>query len=223
MFWQETKKEEPYEVPDDVIDLVFKVKGKSIDVDHAWNLAVALQSTLGEKTCSQLGIFPILTGQSGNGWFKPEDQVFLSRRAQLAIRLHRDLLDETKQLIGQSIDVGEHQIELGDTHERALSTHDTVFSRGISCDPGQDEADFMNDIAERLQKMGVPVRKMLCGKDSQVKSADDSITVRSVMIADLKPEHSVLLQRRGLGRQQHLGLGLFIPHKGIDAVFEVQD
>ena len=81
----------------------------------------------------------------------------------------------------------------------------------------------MNDIAQRLQQMGVPVRKMLCGKDTVIKLDDGSMTVRSLMIADLKPEHSVLLQRRGLGRQQHLGLGLFIPHKGIDAVFEVQD
>ena len=223
MFWQETEKQETYQVPDDIIDLVFKVKGKSIDVDHAWALATALETLLGEQVCTQIGVFPVLTGQSGNGWFKPEDQVFLSRRAQLAIRLHRDLLDEVEKLVGQTFDVGEHQIELGETHERSLSAHDTVFTRGIACDPGQDEADFMNDIAERLGQMGVPVRKMLCGKDSQVKSADDNITVRSVMIAELKPEHSVLLQRRGLGRQQHLGLGLFIPHKGIDAVFEIQD
>ncbi len=223
MYWQETEKDKPFQVPDDIIDLVFKVKGKTIDVDHAWHLAAALQDRLGEQVCSQIGVFPILTGHSANGWNMPEDEVYLSRRANMAIRLQRDLLDEIKQLIGQTVDVGGHVIELGETRERALSTHDTVFSRGIACDPAQDESDFMNDVAQRMEQMGVPVRKMLCGKDAEIKAGDESLTIRSLMIADLKPEHSVLLQRRGLGRQQHLGLGLFIPHKGIEAVFEVQD
>lgn len=223
MYWQESEKQQPYQVPDDIIDLVFKVKGKCIEVDHAWSLATALEATLGDTVCSQIGVHPILTGHSANGWNRPEDEVFLSRRANLAIRIPRDLRQAIESLTGQSFDVGGHQIELGETRERALSAHDTVFARGVACDPAQSESDFMTDIAQRLEQMGVPVRKMLCGKDAAVKLADETLTVRSIMIADLKPEHSVMLQRRGLGRQQNLGLGLFIPHKGIDAVFEVQD
>lgn len=223
MFWQESEKVAPFQVPQDIIDLVFRVRGKSLDVDHAWDLSLALERAIGEQLCHQIGVHAISTGQSGNGWFRPEDQVFLSRRAQLAVRTNRDLLQDLMALSGQSLDIGGHRIELGDTHERLLSAHDTVFSRGVACHPDQDEADFMNDVAQRLEQMGVPVRKMLCGRDGEVRVGEDRIAVRSVMIADLKPEYSVLLQRRGLGRQQHLGLGLFIPHKGIDAVFEIQD
>ena len=178
MYWQESENEKTFQVPDDIIDLVFKVKGKSIEVDHAWNLAKALEKVLGEQVFNQIGVHPILTGHSANGWNRPEDEVYLSRRANLVIRLQRELLKDLEQLTGQSFDLGGHQIELGETHERALSTHDTVFARGVACDPEQDETDFMAGIAQRLEQMGVPVRKMLCGKDAAIKVGDDSITVR---------------------------------------------
>jgi hypothetical protein len=43
------------------------------------------------------------------------------------------------------------------------------------------------------------------------------------MVADLAPDESVLLQRRGLGPLRHMGCGIFIPHKGIDSVRGAED
>ena len=39
MYWreQEDKKEE-YRVPEDIFDLVFKLRGSSLDIDHAYAL-----------------------------------------------------------------------------------------------------------------------------------------------------------------------------------------
>ena len=43
------------------------------------------------------------------------------------------------------------------------------------------------------------------------------------MLAELKPEDAVKLQQLGVGIHQDLGCGLFLPHKGIDAVGESTD
>ena len=41
---------------------------------------------------------------------------------------------------------------------------------------------------------------------------------RSLMIADLSKENSILLQDLGVGKGRIFGCGIFLPHKSIDAV-----
>ena len=43
------------------------------------------------------------------------------------------------------------------------------------------------------------------------------------MIDGIEPTESVLLQQQGLGAGRNFGCGLFLPHKGIDAVNETQE
>jgi hypothetical protein len=38
------------------------------------------------------------------------------------------------------------------------------------------------------------------------------------MIADLKPEDSIILQQHGLGDGRKMGFGLFVPHKDIKSL-----
>ncbi|MBV5275414.1 MAG: type I-MYXAN CRISPR-associated protein Cas6/Cmx6, partial [Lamprocystis purpurea] len=45
-----------------------------------------------------------------------------------------------------------------------------------------------------------------------------AITTRSLLLAGLKPDESLRLQQQGLGLHRLMGCGIFIPHKGIDAV-----
>jgi hypothetical protein len=44
-----------------------------------------------------------------------------------------------------------------------------------------------------------------------------------MMIAGLGAEESVRMQEQGIGPYRHMGCGLFIPHKGIDAVKQSED
>jgi hypothetical protein len=43
------------------------------------------------------------------------------------------------------------------------------------------------------------------------------------MLADLSAEESVRIQQEGIGPLRHMGCGIFIPHKGIDAVGKAED
>ena len=49
------------------------------------------------------------------------------------------------------------------------------------------------------------------------------VQTQSLMIDGLKVEESIRLQQEGLGEGQKHGCGIFLPHKGIDAVNTEQE
>ena len=71
--------------------------------------------------------------------------------------------------------------------------------------------------------MGIEVSKMICGKSGMIRTDEGNIFTRALMIADLQADESVRLQQHGIGDARLLGCGLFVPHKGIDAVYERQE
>ncbi len=227
MFWREDDDNEAeFRVPDDVFDLVFRLRGNRLGIDHAWVLSQALRSLLPADTCDRIGVHGVHLPGSGNGWTRPEEldaEIPLSRRARLVIRVHRDDSEAVQSISSRSLQLGKNQVEIGEFSVRKLSHLGTLHARAISCDPEQSEQDFLHEIAACLQAMDIEVGKMICGKSGEIRTDDDSIFTRALMIADLKPEQSVRLQQRGLGDGQLLGCGLFVPHKGIDAVFAAQE
>lgn len=227
MFWHEEQDEERgYRAPQDVFDLVFKLRGSSMRIDHAHALANSLRDRIDPDTCRRIGVHGIRMAVSGNGWMRPDQadaEMPLSRRARLVIRLHQRDRDEVMRIADCRMDLDGHTIEIGDARARELSTLDTLFARAIVADPEQPETDFLVEIAAELQGMGIRVSKMLCGRSGKIRTDDGEVFTRALMIAGLKPKESVELQRRGVGDNRLLGCGLFIPHKGIDAVFDMQD
>jgi hypothetical protein len=73
-----------------------------------------------------------------------------------------------------------------------------------------------------MRKLRIPVRKLMCGRSHLIRTPEVEIHTRAVMVADLDPEHAVVLQERGVGPGRKLGCGLFIPHKGISSVGETR-
>jgi len=227
MFWREDKNRKgEYRVPDDVFDLVFKLRGESLDIDHAHALSKALQQHLNEDTCARIGVHGISMAGSGNGWNRPEQidaELPLSRRARLVIRVRRDDSDAVTQISNQTLQVGSQAVDIGTSLIRKLSSMSTMYARAVCCDREQSEDDFLQGAADRLVAMGINVSKMICGKSGAIRVGDEIIFTRALLVADLKPEESVRLQQQGLGEERLLGCGLFVPHRGIDAVYEIQD
>lgn len=226
MFWQDEADKKPaYQAPDDLFDLAFQVRGKSLAVDHAFSLANALQKHLGAETCDKIGVHQIRVAESGNGWMRPEQgdaSMQLSRRVKLVIRLAEEDYDEVVKITDQTLDLAGQKLTIGKSSIRKLSTIDTLFAHAIACDVQQSETEFLNDMAAQLQDLGIPVSKMLCGMTGLIRTDTEDIFTRSLLVANLKPEQSVDLQRRGLGGSRLLGCGLFIPHRGIDPIDSAQ-
>ena len=64
---------------------------------------------------------------------------------------------------------------------------------------------------------------MMSGRTHILRMPEKNLIARSLMIDGLKIEESIYLQQNGLGEGRLVGCGLFIPHKGIDAVGQAQE
>jgi CRISPR-associated protein Cas6 len=227
MFWnQEEETPAQYQVPDDVFDLVFRLRGTSLDIDHAFALSTALQAYLSNELCARIGVHGVRMAGSGNGWNRPEQSdaaLPLSRRARLAIRVHRDDSEEVGQIMDRTLQIGHQEVTLGNSVMRKLSTIGTLYARAICCDREQSETDFLTEMAALLKQMNIKVSKMICGRCGEIRTGEDTIFTRALMVADLEAEESVALQQQGLGSGRILGCGLFVPHKGIGPVFDIQE
>lgn len=224
MYWEDTKNPEEFVVPDDVVDVVFGISCRCLPVDHAFALSQALTAVL-PWLGGEGGIHPVLVAGSGNGWMRPEnpnDLLYPSRRTKLALRVPQARVRDAEQLSGKILDVAGHSLRVEKSTIKRLSAITTVFSHFVVAPEG-DEQRFMQAVAGELAGFGVRPKKMLCGKETIINAAGEFVRTRSLMLADLAVEESVLLQQRGLGPLRHLGCGLFIPHKDINEVKQKLD
>ena len=223
MYWNEDKKREKYQIPDDVIDLSFVVKCKCLPLEHMQALYESLSEVLPQlKDDKFAGVHPINGAESGNGWERsndPNELIYLSRRQKMSIRISKDYLQDAENLVGQSINVAGYDIELGKTSIKKLSDLPTTFCRSIMVDSRMEEDDFLQWAFNELKVLDITVRKMMAGKERVVQLPDGGERItRSLMVAELKQAESIRLQQHGLGEGRKLGCGIFLPQKDIKAV-----
>ena len=225
MYWQDDDKENTFEVPDDVVDILFSIDCKRLPVDHAYALSAALREVLPwvGKNDSGVAIHAIHVAGSQNGWERPEQssdqQLIVSKRTKLTIRVTKEHMDELlEDLRNKTLDVSGCRLTVREGKIRPLSKETTLFSRYVASLPDHSEDGFLSWAFQELGGQGIRLRKALCGKTTPLTTPTGTIHTRSLMLADLSTEESVRLQQEGLGPHREMGCGIFIPHKGIDAV-----
>lgn len=231
MFWQDDDKPQTFQVPDDVLDLVFEIRCRELPVDHAHDLARALGAylpDLGED--DRIGVHSIHLAGSQNGWERPDpalgQRLILSRRTRLTLRVPKERVAGIQDALdGATLDVAGCSLQIGKAKQKPLSSLGTVFSRHVVLDEGEaeDENRFLQRIVSDLAARGIRVKKALCGRTVELAGPAGPVSTRSLLLADLSAEESVRLQQQGLGPLRHMGCGLFIPHKGIDPVSQTHD
>jgi len=225
MFWQQDLTETPFHVSDDILDVLFIVTCKRLPVDHAYALSAALRQAapwIAEETC-KIGIHTIHVAGSQNGWERPDHSpdryLILSKRTKLIIRTPKQFLDRLlKDLEGAALDISGCPLAIGRGKTRRLSTETTLLARYVAAVPDATETGFLAWAAQALKDQGIGIRKALCGKTTQLTTPDGILRTCSLMLSDLAPAESVHLQQQGLGPHRGMGCGIFIPHKGIEAV-----
>jgi CRISPR-associated protein Cas6 len=224
-FWQEEKDDaSPYSVPEDIVDLSFRVSCQTLPLDHAHALSRALLEALPWlRDEAGAGIHLIHGAESGNGWIRPEgpdDVLYLSRRTRLTLRLPHTRLEDATRLSGETLDVAGNDLTLGETSVRNLSSLTTIFSRYVTVEDTDvnDEMAFLQAVTVLLADMGIRAPRMMAGRVHSFRLAREILAARSLMLDGLEIEDSVRLQQEGLGGRRLLGCGLFLPHKGIEAV-----
>ena len=212
------------DAPFDIVDAVFAISCRSLPVDHAYALSQAILAALPWFAAEPgAGLHTIHGAASGSGWQRPEGEhamLQLSQRAKLALRLPRRRLDDAAVMIGRTLQVANQPLRVDSLSVRPLSRITTLFSRSVvlaatNNDAADDESEFLAAATRELGMLGIDVTRMLCGRLTPVATPARFFQTRSLMLAGLKPEHALALQRHGLGAERRLGCGLFIPHKDI--------
>lgn len=226
MYWEDEDKQQQSTLDKGVVDVSFRITCQAIPVDHAHALATAVQKELPwiaqEPTA---GVHSIHVADSGNGWMRPEnpdDLVFPSRRTRMTLRVPSHRTDDAQALIGCTLDIAGNPLEVGESTIKDLGAVSTLFARYLVATDDDDEEAFLKDIAEQLKGMGIRPKKMMCGISKTIKTPDATIRTRSLMLADLSHDESVLLQQEGLGEHRYLGCGIFIPHKDINKLHDLE-
>lgn len=222
MYWREDEGDaNDRQPPQDFFDLSFRIRGEQLAIDHAFALASAIRDHLDPELCERIGVHQIRVAESGNGWNRPDHEgasLRLSKRVRLVIRVHQHDRDSLEQLCGKTLDIAGESIQIGETSPRPLSTLDTLFARAVACDLEQPEEVFLTNVAAELDGLGITVKKMLCGTSGLIRTDSADIFTRSLLVAGLQPREAIALQRHGIGGQRILGCGLFVGHKGIEAI-----
>ena len=228
MFWEEQGEQRAPAQPLDTIDLLFSIDCRELPVDHAHELSAAVLLALpwlAEEPRAAVHLIHVAGSQ--NGWERPSEEdgqkLCLSKRTKFTLRVPLERLEQAQQLTGTSLDIGGHPLRVGKSKTRPLSRLGTIFSRYVVCQPGEDEDAFLQRVAGELRPQGITMRKALCGKETRLQTPGGPLHTRSLLLADLNPEDSLQLQRFGLGPHRLMGCGIFLPHKGIEAVKKLED
>lgn len=217
MYWEEETNEEGFSVPEAVIDLQFKIHCPTLPVDHAWPLASAINNVLPWfLESSRTGLHLIHCAESGNGWERPEQSdalLHLSKRTPLILRLPAEHADAAKNLVGSTLDIAGHNMEILSVKQKKLAMTRFLYARYVAADPSLTEEQFITWAVGKLKQMNLRFKKILCGKAHQLQTPDGPIDTRSLMVAELSFEDAITLQEQGLGPGRSLGCGIFLPQK----------
>jgi len=190
-------------------DLVFYLKGSFVPEGYAfalWDEVARILPWLAAE--EQAGILPLRGSASGEG-------MLLAKRAKLVLRLPMERAAQAGILAGQELNVGSGVLQVGMAMERPLQPYTTLHAHLV--ESAEEEEMFLADVAVQLQELGI-VCKWICGKHHTVKGAGQSLSGYSLVLHDLKPDASLLVQRAGLGGSRHFGCGIFVPYKAISGL-----
>jgi CRISPR-associated protein Cas6 len=226
MLWEDEAKKEEFVVPQNMVDLVFKIDCRQLPVTHASELYQALHSALPwlpEEPA--VGIHQIHGATSGNGWERPADDgvLHLSKRSRMTLRMPSHRLDDVDELVGKSLDIAGNIVKVGGYNVKPLMPQAVIFARYVAMPHGMEEDEFLRWVLDQLAEQEIKVRKMLCGIGHNISTPEGDVSTRSLMIADLDKPTSIALQEQGIGPLRHYGCGIFLPHKGIRAVGSEED
>jgi CRISPR-associated protein Cas6 len=217
MYWQED--EDTSVATLTVTDVFFRVNARSLPGDHAMLLWQALCCQCPELADSPVALHTVWVPQEGNGWFRDDNSaLFLPRRARFGLRLPADQVEGIiAALDGQPLSLDDtYSIQPSHPDTKPLGSCATLWAHHVAvADLGMDEPAFLQGIAQELSRIGVRAPKMISGKEYNVLSFSGKVVTRSVLLDGVTARDSLLLQQQGIGAMQHLGCGVFVPHKRV--------
>jgi len=185
------------------IDLVFRVSGKLLAVDHGYALYSAISRICPQiHTDSDIGLKLIRGRYLGDG------QLDISPASELVLRLPVQRLRDYLVLPGKTLVIRGDKVLVGVPHARALPTASTLFSPLVTSRNGQDQGRFQEEMQRQLAALGLQGR-LLVGRRKTFAVHGKQIVGYEVLVTDLTGPEAILLQEAGLGGRRKMGCGFF--------------
>lgn len=222
MFWQENINEEHFTVPEDIVDVLLKITAEKIPNHYPQTLASQLISVF--PWLQKCAIHPIYLPKTGNGWQVDVNADFFypSKRTKLILRVPQEKVIELEKIKQLKLNLNECPLIIDSfIKQKKLSDSTILFSHGIVAPEEISEDDFLQYCYQELRKLDIQPKKMLVGLSHHFTTKSCILHTRSLMLANLSKQQSVLLQEKGIGDYQALGCGIFVPQKGINEVSAV--
>lgn len=204
----------PEEYTPRMIDLQFDLVGTTIPTENAQSLADALLRLLpwlGED--SGTGIQHLKGAETNTG----DASLNINRRTKLYVRVPKARVDDMQRIVGQTLDLSGHPLQIGSFKTRAFSPFANIYAHFVDTGSSTEE-QFVQDVMRELDGRFQLRCGFICGKQQSLQSAAGTLHGYSLMLHDVPPHKSLQLQDEGMGRNRLLGCGIFIPHKSIAPV-----
>ncbi|EKO77418.1 MULTISPECIES: type I-MYXAN CRISPR-associated protein Cas6/Cmx6 [Leptospira] len=196
------------------LELKFPVQGTSIPADHGYRLYSAL--------CKQEKLIHETEGLSICGISGIPDNnrtLHLNATSKLRIRASQPLLPNLLKLAGKSMELSQDKIRLGIPTISLLKPHKTLYSRLVTIKGHMEEAGFLESVHERLRKFDIDCEALLFKGNMEsnqrivrktIRIHDKEVVGFPVLLLNVAPEASILLQTQGLGGRRKMGCGHFV-------------
>ena len=204
----------------EVVDVAFRLHSGRLPVDHAYALFQGIRAALpwlDDEAAAR--VHQVHTAATGSGWVRPDaspgDELHLSRRTKLKLRLPEHRLEDALALSGRAMDIAGYALTPGEATMMRLSPASTLLARHVVCEEHEEESDFVERLTLALGASGIGSAKLICGRVHRITTPGSFVHTRSVVVTNLDPEGAMSLQRNGMGPAGNLGCGIFIPYKHI--------
>jgi len=206
---------------EEIVDIAFRLPGGRLRVDHAYALLGAISAALpwfADEPSARL--HQVHTAATGSGWMRPEespaDELHLSRRTRLTLRVPERRAKDALALAGREMDIGGYSLTPGGGKIVPLVPASTLLARHVVSEDNEEELRLVARLEHSLRERGVQDAKLICGRTHRIVTPESVLHTRSVVVANLDPDGAMSLLRIGIGPAGKLGCGIFVPYKRIE-------
>lgn len=217
MSWDQWPEQKPEEYTPLMIDLQFDLVGATIPADSALLLSNALLGVLPWLAEDQGAGIQLLKGAETNSG---DSTVNINRRTKLFLRVSKTRVRDTQALVGKTIDLAGHTLQIGNFKTRAFTPFSNIYAHFVDTGSAGEE-QFVSDVMRELDGHFQLRCGFICGRQQTLQGPQGVLHGYSLMLHDLPPHKSLRLQDEGMGHNRLLGCGIFIPHKSIAPVVSV--
>ena len=190
--WQEDTKKKPAANFSEMVDLSFSVDCKELPYDHAYELSSELIKLIPEIKNDKRNAIQTLHGpMSGNGWVRADgENIFLSKRAKLCLRVRKDHVEKIKEIEGKKIKLFGNDLNIGKSKMKSFLVVRDLFCRFVSCNEDLPEDIFLEEVQTELRAYKVNINKALCGQSKRINFGDKTLYTSCLLYTSPSPRDS---------------------------------